>query len=135
MDVFTTNLARSVETVPQDAVWIRSVGKVRMMATTLRIGSVLAVAGMLILGRTAWQAAAAGPGEWSTEASASSLVPLKNTRLRQQPRPESAPVCRAGNAVELTGAIEAPPPPQPRPLSAAPYARVTILSTLTPETR
>jgi len=104
-----------------------------MMATTLRIGSVLAIAGILILGRTAWQASAAGPGEWTTDVHAP--IPLKNTRLRQQPRPESAPVCRAGNAVELAGSIEAPPPPQPRPLSAAPYTRVTILSTLTPESR
>lgn len=61
----------------------------------------------------------AATGEWRS-LTVSAGAPVRNTRLHQQPRPESAPVSINGEGVELLGTIEAWPARQPRPISAAP---------------
>jgi len=74
------------------------------------------------------------PGDLSWTVEPQKSIPVKNTRLNQQPRPASAPTAPNGYAVELTGDIEfCPPPRQPRPISAAPSRLDELVSTLPSE--
>ncbi|HEY4260734.1 MAG TPA: hypothetical protein VGM98_11265 [Schlesneria sp.] len=61
----------------------------------------------------------AAPGVWNS-LSVPIGAPIRNTRLHQQPRPDSAPASITGEAVQLDGTIEPWPARQPRPISAAP---------------
>jgi hypothetical protein len=61
----------------------------------------------------------AAPGVWNS-LSVPIGAPVRNTRLHQQPRPDSAPASITGEAVQLDGTIESWPARQPRPISAAP---------------